>query len=254
MRVVIADDAVLLREGAARLLEDAGMSLQAKGFPPHAIPPAGAPGRVPRVVAEEMCYDAASEAARAAQDLPCLNADQRRIYDAVQHAMASVEAGGAGKLIFVDGPGGTGKTFLYSVMLASVRGRAPGGRIALAVASSGIAALLLAGGRTAHSRFKIPIKVHETAMCRLPKQSQDADLLRRAELIVWDEAPMSHKHAVLAVDRALQDITGCQLPFGGKVVVMGGDFRQVLPVVPRGTPEQIMNSCIKRSALGRTCK
>jgi hypothetical protein len=237
-----------LREVHA-LLEDAGTSLQAKGFPPHAIPPAGAPGRVPRVVAEEMCYDAASEAARAARDLPCLNADQRRIYDAVQHAMASVEAGGAGKLIFVDGPGGTGKTFLYSVMLASVRGRAPGGRIALAVASSGIAALLLTGGRTAHSRFKIPIKVHETAMCRLPKQSHDADLLRRAELIVWDEAPMSHKHAVLAVDRALQDITGCQLPFGGKVVVMGGDFRQVLPVVPRGTPEQIMNSCIKRSAL-----
>ena len=30
------------------------------------------------------------------------------------------------------------------------------------------------------------------------------------------------------------------LPFGGKVVVLGSDFRQVLPVVPRGTRGQIV--------------
>ncbi len=51
-------------------------------------------------------------------------------------------------LFFVDGPGGTGKTFLYNLILGRVRCER---RIALVVASSGIAALLLDGGRTAHS-------------------------------------------------------------------------------------------------------
>ena len=67
------------------------------------------------------------------------------------------------RLFFVDGPGGTGKTFLINLLLAKVRSE---GRIALAVASSGIAALLLDGGRIAHSRFKIPIKLHESETCK----------------------------------------------------------------------------------------
>ena len=49
-------------------------------------------------------------------------------------------------LFFIDGPGGTGKTFTYNALLAAVRAE---GGIALAVASSGVAALLLPGGSTA---------------------------------------------------------------------------------------------------------
>jgi hypothetical protein len=64
-----------------------------------------------------------------------------------------------GNAFFIDGPGGTGKTFLYNNLLAAVRKE---GDIALAVASSGIAALLLPGGRTAHSRLKIPFKLEST--------------------------------------------------------------------------------------------
>ena len=58
-------------------------------------------------------------------------------------------------LFFIDGPGGIGKTFLYNLLLGRVRCE---GHIALAMASSGIATLLLNGGRTAHSRFKIPVQ------------------------------------------------------------------------------------------------
>ena len=64
--------------------------------------------------------------------------------------------------LFVDGPGRTGKNFLYSALLARVRAD---GHIALAVASSGIAALLLSGGHTAHSRFKIPINLNKNSTC-----------------------------------------------------------------------------------------
>ena len=54
-------------------------------------------------------------------------------------------------MFFIDGPGGTGKTFVYNTLLSYVRSK---GDITFAVASSRIAALLLNGGRTAHSRLK----------------------------------------------------------------------------------------------------
>jgi ATP-dependent DNA helicase PIF1 len=47
--------------------------------------------------------------------------------------------------------------------------------------------------------------------------------------------------------RSLHDVMGCELPFGRKVMVFGGDFRQVLPVVPRGTKAQIMDATLLRS-------
>ena len=58
---------------------------------------------------------------------------------------------------------------------------------------------------------------------------------------------MAHRHVFEAVDRMLRDITNTDLPFGGKVVLMGGDFRQILPVVPRGSRAQTEAACIKNS-------
>ncbi|SGY57472.1 BQ5605_C006g04276 [Microbotryum silenes-dioicae] len=72
------------------------------------------------------------------------------------------------------------------------------GTYALAVASSGIAALLLPKGRTAHSRFKIPIDIFDDSTCNVPKQEQLAEL--------WDEAPMQHRRCFQLVDRMLQDV------------------------------------------------
>ena len=56
------------------------------------------------------------------------------------------------------------------------------GEIALAVASSGIAAELLEGGRTAHSRFKIPIPINELSVCNISLQSDLARLIGRHHL------------------------------------------------------------------------
>ena len=77
---------------------------------------------------------------------------------------------------FIDGPAGTGKTFLYSLILSMVRSNRD---IALAVAGSGIAALLLQGGRTAHSRFKVPVAIHEDSACSVNHRSSIAYLLIR---------------------------------------------------------------------------
>ncbi|KAL3368402.1 hypothetical protein AABB24_009320 [Solanum stoloniferum] len=65
---------------------------------------------------------------------------------------------------FIDGPGGSGKTFLYRALLATVRSK---GFIALATATSGVAASIFPGGRTAHSRFKIPINIDEQFSCNI---------------------------------------------------------------------------------------
>ncbi|KAM3330338.1 hypothetical protein ACQJBY_026944 [Aegilops geniculata] len=148
------------------------------------------------------------------------------------------------QVFFLDAPGGTGKTYLFKALLAKVRSM---GEIAIATATSGIAASILPGGRTAHSRFIIPIKLTDNSMCGFTKQSGTTELLKEAALIIWDEVAMTKHQAVEALDRSLQDIMGCALPFGGKIVVFGGDFRQVLPVVPKGTRAQIKDATIQRS-------
>ncbi len=88
-----------------------------------------------------------------------------------------------------------------------------------------IAALLLDGGATAHSRLKIPVNgIDQHSTCYIPKQSNEAKLIRATSLSLWEEAPMQHKHAFEAVDRTFRDLTGLDRPFGGVVVVMGGDL------------------------------
>ena len=63
---------------------------------------------------------------------------------------------------------------------------------------------------------------------------------------------MIHRHAFEAVNRSLLDVQDHpDLPFGGVVLVSGGDFRQTLPVVPRGGRAETVSACIKRSDLWR---
>ncbi|CAN1120470.1 ATP-dependent DNA helicase PIF1 [Linum perenne] len=102
-----------------------------------------------------------------------------------------------------DGYGGTGKTFLWKVISMKLRSEK---KIVLCVASSGIAALLMTGGRTAHSRFHIPIDIHSTSTCHIEQDGDLAELIRNTSLIIWDEASMTHKHFMESLDRTLRDI------------------------------------------------
>ncbi|XP_076929149.1 uncharacterized protein LOC143593388 [Bidens hawaiensis] len=90
-----------------------------------------------------------------------LNTDQKYIFDKIMSHVNSDIPG----VYFVDGPGGTGKTFLYKALLAEVRSR---GLLALATASSGAAANNMLGRRTAHSRFNIPIHLDTNSTCNIP--------------------------------------------------------------------------------------
>ncbi|XP_061345413.1 uncharacterized protein LOC133291177 [Gastrolobium bilobum] len=143
-----------------------------------------------------------------------------------------------------------------AVTAASIRSKAG---IVLNVASSGIASLLLPGGRTAHSRFRIPIQINEDSTCNIRPKSTIAELLSKTKLIIWDEAPMVHRFCFEALYRTLRDVlrisdTSCvDMPFGGKVVVLGGDFRQILPVIPYGSRQDIVHATINSSHLWSHC-
>ncbi|KAL6586136.1 hypothetical protein OROMI_002780 [Orobanche minor] len=80
-------------------------------------------------------------------------------------------------------------------------------------AGSGVAASLLPGGFTVHSRFKLPIIVEDEA-CTISKQSVHASVIKAAKLIIWDEASMAHRKRVEAFDSLLRDLMENNLPFG----------------------------------------
>ncbi|XP_019190490.1 PREDICTED: uncharacterized protein LOC109184951 [Ipomoea nil] len=206
-----------------------------------------------RLVFEELSYN--TERLKKDSELMCakLTEEQGLIFYTVIQDIATNKGG----LFFVYGYGGTGKTFLWRALSAAVRCK---GQIVLNVASSGIASLLLPGGRTAHSRFAIPIAINEDSTCNIKQGSDLAELLIKTSLIIRDEAPMMHKHCFEALDRTMRDLLRFVDPnsemktFGGKTVVLGGDFRQILPVVPKGTRQDIVSSAINSSYLWDSCK
>ncbi|XP_019091029.1 PREDICTED: uncharacterized protein LOC109128660 [Camelina sativa] len=142
---------------------------------------------------------------------------------------------------------------IAATLSAVVRSR---GLIVLNVASSGIASLLLEGGRTAHSRFAIPINVNDYTLCRIKPNSNLANLIKQASLIIWDEAPMMSKYCFESLDKSFADIMGNvdNQVFAGNVVVFGGDFRQVLPVINGAVQAEIVMSALNASYLWDHCK
>ncbi|XP_017467368.1 PREDICTED: uncharacterized protein LOC108359826 [Rhagoletis zephyria] len=202
-----------------------------------------------RELQREQDYDQDELAERVRTNVTLLNAEQKNVYD----SLMKVVDDGTGGIYFLDAPGGTGKTFLISLILAKIRSRS---QIALAVASSGIAATLLEGGRTAHSAFKLPMNVLtvDQPTCTLTKNSATAKLMRECKIIIWDECTMAHKRALEAVDRTMKDLRGDSRRFGGAMILLSGDFRQTLPVIPKSTAADELNACLKSSSLWRHVK
>ncbi|XP_010675013.2 uncharacterized protein LOC104891063 [Beta vulgaris subsp. vulgaris] len=183
-----------------------------------------------------------------------LTDEQSIIYRKGMDVVSSQEGG----VFFVYGYGGTKKTYVWKTLCAAIRKM---GEIVLPVASSGIASLLLPRGRTAHSRFGIPLNVTENSTCAgIRPRSDLADLRIKTKLIIWDEAPMMRKYCLEALDRSLRDIMRyvdrdyMHQPFGGKVMVFGGDLWQILPVVPKGTRQDIVFDTVNSSYLWDSCK
>ncbi|KAM0923140.1 hypothetical protein ACQ4PT_005704 [Festuca glaucescens] len=203
---------------------------------------------VNNMINDELCqdFDSLIKTAEAMQEK--LNENQRAAFESIVDRVRKEKPA----FFFVSGHGGTGKTFLWNALVAYLRGYQ---RIVLTVASSGVASLLLPGGRTAHSRFKIPIDLDDNGVCDIRRCTMLSSLIESASLIIWDEALMTHRKCFEALDRTLRDVLSehnpslADEPFGGKIVVLGGDLRQILPVIEGGTRSQVVNAAITNSPL-----
>ncbi|KAL7132109.1 hypothetical protein ABFS83_12G049200 [Erythranthe nasuta] len=200
-----------------------------------------------RLILDELDYDVSEMRVELQKLLSSITPDQKKVYDTIMNAVSE----NSGGMFFLYGHGGTGKTFIWNTLSAAVRSEKG---IVINVASSGIASLLLPGGRTTHSRFGLPIIVHESSTCSIKQQSPQAELLIEAKLIIWDEAPMMHRFCFAALDRTMRSILNYEKPFGGKVIVLGGDFRQILPVVLKASRQDIVHATINSSPLWRECR
>uniref|UniRef100_UPI00358F223C ATP-dependent DNA helicase pif1-like n=1 Tax=Myxine glutinosa TaxID=7769 RepID=UPI00358F223C len=213
----------------------------------------GTEDRLEREYFREVDYNQEQLAVQADDLQQQMTDDQRQVYNAVLELVQQGNINNGNKssnIIFLDAPGGTGKSFVINTILKKIRSR---GKIALATASSGIAATLIQGGRTLHSTFKIRLDTHlkEQPTCSIKHGTALAKVIKDAAVIIVDEAPMTHKSAYEAVDRTLQDITGVKKPIGGIPTLLCGDFRHILPVVKSGTRSNIVNASLKTSHLWR---
>ena len=75
----------------------------------------------------------------------------------------------------------------------------------------------------------------------------------KARIILWDEVSTTPARAMDAANACLQDLCGSELPFGGKIVVFGGDTRQTLPVVEGGSRADIVASAVTSSLVWTRC-
>nr|GEW57567.1 hypothetical protein [Tanacetum cinerariifolium] len=151
-----------------------------------------------------------------------------------------------------------GKTYLWKTIIAWIRSM---GKIVLSVASYGIASLLLPNGRTAHLRFCIPLELDNESCCGIDVVPYLACLIREAAFIIWDKEPLQHRYVFEAVDRTFRYVYKHDNPnaenevFGGKVVVLSGDFRQILPVISNASRAVVVASAINKSlAIWDNCR
>ena len=85
-----------------------------------------------------------------------------------------------------------------------------------------------------HTKFKLPLNINNSTTCNIKANEKDGDKMRDPKTIICNEITMTSRYAFEAIDRMLKDICNNDLHFGGKVMIVSGDFRQTLPVVRYG--------------------
>ncbi|GJX61064.1 DNA helicase [Tanacetum coccineum] len=168
-----------------------------------------------KLLMEEINYKRDLLMQDAAHFVPKLNHDQKEIYNLIINASEESRQ----ELLFVYGHGVIGKTFLWKTTISLLR-------------------------------FKLPLDLTDEYVCHAKKHSQLANLLVETDLIIWDEAPMNDRLCFEALDRTLRDLRNAsEIIFGGKTVVLGGDFRQTLPVKKGVAKEELIHASIAESYL-----
>uniref|UniRef100_A0A0N5BCR2 ATP-dependent DNA helicase n=1 Tax=Strongyloides papillosus TaxID=174720 RepID=A0A0N5BCR2_STREA len=153
------------------------------------------------------------------------------------------------KVIIVEGPAGTGKTYLYNMLSTYLRTES---KKYINFATTGIAASLLHQGQTVHSLFKMLLNINEPEFVIEPRRIRglpEPERLRikHSDVIFIDEVSMLSVKQLAYVDSVLRLHFFRHKPFGGKLIIFGGDFRQCLPIIKNQTTAEIVGSTILSS-------
>lgn len=163
-----------------------------------------------------------------------MTTDQHSIYSILHTDIYGDPSPSSSHLHFLTGKAGRGKSFIIKALVAEARSM---GEVVVVAGTTALSTSDIDGGRTAHSTFKLPVTDDNIGVTSsIESHSARADFLRHATFIVWDELPMANVAAFEAVDVLLRHVMDNDTPFGGKVVIGVGDFRQVAPVVKGGGP------------------
>ncbi|XP_056860135.1 uncharacterized protein LOC108835628 [Raphanus sativus] len=172
-----------------------------------------------RLIDDELNYVVEDQLKENERLMALITNEQRVVYNQILDAVLN-DTGG---VFFLYGYGGTGKTFVYRALSSAIRSR----------------------------------DADDFSTCKKMEPGSDrAELVKAAKLIVWDEAPMMSRHCFETLDRSMRDIirSSEDKPFGGKVVVFGGDFRQILPVIVGGGRAETVLAALNSSYLWDHCK
>ena len=129
-------------------------------------------------------FDCVNEAQKAIELRSLLNSEQLAVADTVlARVLKPIDSHCEANVFYLDGPGGSGKTFTYNYLVHELQGHNM--HVATAQWISIAPTLLL--GRTVHSMFKLPNPLLETSTCNVTPASKLADMLRAQSLFIIDE-------------------------------------------------------------------
>ena len=178
---------------------------------------------------------------------PLLNQDQQQVLIYIRDLIVIKNRDGV--LIFLDAPGGTGKTFNLNIIVTLMITE----NLKVATSdASGIPATLLFLGQNTHHRFNLPLTPHKDSVCNFKKESDTGYFLSDISPSIIDEGPMVNKLYLEALDWSMKDLVPAQdkdKEFEGKIVLISSDFWQFLPVLEKASRAEIVNHTLKNSVM-----
>lgn len=140
----------------------------------------------------------------------------------------------SGKNCFISGSAGVGKTAVIQAFKNKFKGNCA------IVAPTGIAALNV-GGQTIHSFFMLPPGLLNLDTLEDIPWARKKEIIRQTNCIIIDEISMVRSDMFTAIDLRLRQCAkgpNKRKPFGGKQIIVCGDFFQLPPVVSSAVEDE----------------
>lgn len=145
-------------------------------------------------VADQQPHNQVQQQLLANSLIQTLNVEQRQAFEQIVDGVTNPSAT---KLFYLNGPGGSGKMYLYRTIISYLESL---GLTVLATATTGIASTLMQGGRTVHSAFGLPLKLDANSISQIRSGSIKALALVAANLIIIDEVTMMTKEGLRVIN------------------------------------------------------